>query len=429
MEALKFERSETNSYKEMKNLYLYATGKSISLFGTAIYSFAIGLFVLKMTGSALSFAVTLILGILPMVILNPFAGVIADKFDKKKMVVWMDLLNGTLLISVYLISLMTGLNLTLIYTATLLLTVFTTFFGVGLEAAKPNLVSDHKLMNLNSTSKIIDSLSMITGPMLGGVVFAFFDIRAFIIFNGVSFIVSGLMMLFMDFKLYCTSEMGKTEPTKLNFIRDIKEGFHYLLGRNSIMSLFVILISLNFFLGFSVTVPLPYMINNVLGLSSKEFGIIQAAFPLGMIIGALLVKKIMNRMPYQSLLKMLCYSLSLFMVLSGMPVLLKGLEWGGHSYVIYYGVVMFSLGVIIAWIDIPLAYFMQTAISDEYRGRVLSIGISIAKTMLPLAMLASGSLLSSVPSFIMPIVGGILFLLFNMLTLAKMKFDISTGEV
>ncbi len=63
-----------------------------------------------------------------MIVMNPFAGVIADKVDKKKLVICMDLLSGCLLITVYILSSYYGLNLFIIYTTTFLMTVFTTFF-------------------------------------------------------------------------------------------------------------------------------------------------------------------------------------------------------------------------------------------------------------------------------------------------------------
>ena len=62
-----------------------------------------------------------------MIVMNPFAGVIADKVDKKKLVVCMDVLSGCLLITVYILSSYYGLNLFIIYTTTFLMTVFTTF--------------------------------------------------------------------------------------------------------------------------------------------------------------------------------------------------------------------------------------------------------------------------------------------------------------
>lgn len=374
-----------------------------------MYSFALGLYVLQITGSALNFAITLILGTIPMIILNPFAGVIADKVDKKKLVICMDLLSGCLLIAVYILSSYYGLNLFIIYTTTFLMTVFTTFFGIGLEAAKPNIVSKERLMSINSISKIIDSVSLILGPMLGGIVFSVFNIKTFIIINGISFILSGIALLFIHFKLFEYNINEGNSKSGVNFIKDIKEGFSYLLEKESLKNTFHILISFNFFLGFAVTVPLPYIINTVLNLGSKQFGIIQGTFPVGMIIGAIVVKKITDRFSYSYLLKKLSSMLSVFMIILGIPVLFKSFEVNDLVFVITYCVVMIFLGFIIALIDIPLIYFMQNEIPDEYRGRVLSIGLSIGKMMLPIAMALSGLLLNYIPAYTIPIVGGFLY--------------------
>ncbi|MDC2864412.1 MFS transporter [Bacillus sp. BP-3] len=429
MEALQMSVSNEKNKKEMKNLFLYSTGKTVSIFGTAIYNFALGLYVLKLTGSALSFAVTLILGIIPMVIINPFAGVIADKVNKKKLVVCMDLLSGILLVLVYILCMKYELNLLIIYVTTFLLTVFTTFFGIGLEAAKPNIVSEKMLMNINSISKIIDSVSLIMGPMLGGIVFAIFDIRTFIILNGISFILSGLSMMFIHFKLFNFQTNEDHSGVKIHLISDIKDGFNFLFERKSIKSMFTILILINFFLGFAVTVPLPYMINTVLKLGSKEFGMIQGAFPMGMILGALLVKKIIERISYSILLKYVSFALAICMILLGVPVMLKSLQLNSIVFTCYFIVVLFLFGLFITLIDIPLAYFMQKEIPDEYRGRVLSIGISITKIMLPIAMISSGALLNILPSYVMPVAGGMLFLLFNMRSANKLKFELTSENI
>ncbi|HHK5613635.1 TPA: MFS transporter [Bacillus paranthracis] len=411
MRSLRLHIENKKSNQELKNICLYSIGKTVSILGSSIYSFALGLYVLQITGSALNFAITLILGTIPMIVLNPFAGVIADKVDKKKLVVCMDLLSGCSLITVYVVSSHYGLNLFIIYTTTFLMTVFTTFFGIGLEAAKPNIVSKERLMSINSISKIIDSVSLILGPMLGGIVFSIFNIKTFIIINGISFILSGIALLFIHFRLFEYNINERNSKREVNFIKDIKEGFSYLLEKESLKNTFHILISFNFFLGFAVTVPLPYIINTVLNLGSKQFGIIQGTFPVGMIIGAIVVKKITDRFSYSYLLKKLSSMLSVFMIILGIPVLFKSFEVNDLVFVITYCFVMIFLGFIIALIDIPLIYFMQNEIPDEYRGRVLSIGISIGKMMLPIAMELSGLLLNYIPAYTIPIVGGFLYLI------------------
>ncbi|PRT19071.1 MFS transporter [Bacillus wiedmannii] len=411
MGSLRLHIENKKRNQELRNICLYSIAKTVSIFGTSMYSFALGLYVLQITGSALNFAITLILGTIPMIVMNPFAGVIADKVNKKKLVVCMDLLSGCLLIAVYIVSSYYGLNLFIIYTTTFLMTVFTTFFGIGLEAAKPNIVSKERLMSINSISKIIDSVSLILGPMLGDIVFSVFDIKTFIIINGISFILSGIALLFIHFKLFECNINEENAKRRVNFIKDIKEGFSYLLEKESLKNTFHILISFNFFLGFAVTVPLPYIINTVLNLTSEEFGIIQGTFPVGMIIGAIVVKKITDRFTYSYLLKKLSSMLSVIMIILGIPVLFKSFEVNDLVFVITYCVVMIFLGFIIALIDIPLIYFMQKEIPNEYRGRVLSIGLSLGKMMQPIALAISGLLLNYIPAYIIPIAGGILYLI------------------
>ncbi|HDR7686820.1 MFS transporter [Bacillus toyonensis] len=428
MGRLRIHSQNEQSTQELRNIYLYSFGKTVSIFGSSIYSFALGLYVLQITGSAWNFAITLILGTIPMIVMNPFVGVIADKVDKKKLVVCMDLLSGGLLITVYILSSNYGLNLFIIYTTTFLLTVFTTFFGIGLESAKPNIVSKERLMSINSISKIIDSVSLILGPMLGGIIFAVVDIKLFIMINGISFILSGISILFIHFKLFGHDIKEECSIREINFIKDIKEGYFYLMERESLKNTFHILISLNFFLGFAVTVPLPYIINTVLNLSSKQFGIIQGTFPVGMIIGAILVKKITNRFSYSYLLKKLSSMLAVFMIISGIPVLFKSFEANDFVCVITYCVVMFSFGLIIALIDIPLIYFMHKEVPDEYRGRVLSIGLSIGKMMQPIALTLSGLLLNYIPAYTLPIAGGIVFLILNKIYSYKLNLEIHSKD-
>ena len=182
------------------NFILFSLGKFVSIFGASIYSFATGLHVLKITGSGMTFALSIIVSIIPIVIINPFAGVIADKFDKKKIVVAMDIVNGIFLVLLYIVSGIYGLRVQMIYISTLITSIFTTIFGISMEAAIPNIVSENMLMNINSASKIIDSMSSVLGPMVGGIIFAFIDIRYFILFNGISYIFSGISEIFIDFK-------------------------------------------------------------------------------------------------------------------------------------------------------------------------------------------------------------------------------------
>ena len=399
----------------MKNLGLFIIGKLISVFGSAIYTFAIGLYVLKQTGSGFSFALTLFVGLIPTIIFSPVAGYMSDRFDKKKIVVFMDFANGMMFLILFVLTLKFELNQPMIYISTFMTTVFTTFFGIAFEAAKPNLVADEKLMSINSLSKVIDSTALILAPVLGGLIFAFTDIKTFILINAVCFIFSAGIETMIDFNYNIKSTVEINDDG--GFVEDIKDGLTYIRKSSEIVKMINVLVILNFFISFSVTVPLPYIINNLLNLSSNQYGIIQGAFPVGMILGAVVVGKIIEKIDYMKLLIFSSITLSVAIALLGLPLVLA--DASSLAYMIYYISIMVIFGIAISFIDVPILWLMQKSIPDNLRGKVLSISMSIVKLIAPLGLVISGMIINSVPVYIMTFAGGGILMLSNLMILNK----------
>ena len=397
----------------MKNLGLFIIGKLISVFGSAIYTFAIGLYVLKQTGSGFSFALTLFVGLIPTIIFSPVAGYMSDRFDKKKIVVFMDFANGMMFLILFVLTLKFELNQPMIYISTFMTTVFTTFFGIAFEAAKPNLVADEKLMSINSLSKVIDSTALILAPVLGGLIFAFTDIKTFILINAVCFIFSAGIETMIDFNYNIKSTAEINDDG--GFVEDIKDGLTYIRKSSEIVKMINVLVILNFFISFSVTVPLPYIINNLLNLSSNQYGIIQGAFPVGMILGAVVVGRIIEKIDYMKLLIFSSITLSVAIALLGLPLVLA--DASSLAYMIYYISVMVIFGIAISFIDVPILWLMQKSIPDNLRGKVLSISMSIVKLIAPLGLVISGMIINSVPVYIMTFAGGGILMLSNLMIL------------
>ena len=399
----------------MKNLGLFIIGKLISVFGSAIYTFAIGLYVLKQTGSGFSFALTLFVGLIPTIIFSPVAGYMSDRFDKKKIVVFMDFANGMMFLILFMLTLKFELNQPMIYISTFMTTVFTTFFGIAFEAAKPNLVADEKLMSINSLSKVIDSTALILAPVLGGLIFAFTDIKTFILINAVCFIFSAGIETMIDFNYNIKSTAEINDDG--GFVKDIKDGLTYIRKSSEIVKMINVLVILNFFISFSVTVPLPYIINNLLNLSSNQYGIIQGAFPVGMILGAVVVGRIIEKIDYMKLLIFSSITLSVAIALLGLPLILA--DASSLAYMIYYISIMVIFGIAISFIDVPILWLMQKSIPDNLRGKVLSISMSIVKLIAPLGLVISGMIINSVPVYIMTFAGGGILMLSNLMILNK----------
>lgn len=399
--------------KEFLNVFLFSIANFISLFGTSVYNFAISLYVLKLTGSGLNFATTLTISILSTVLINPFAGVLADRIDKKLLAVITDILNSILLLALYILTVKHTLNLPMIYVSTFFLNVFSTIYGITIEAAKPNLVSSKLLISINSINKIIESISSIVGPMVGGIIFALIDIRLFIIINAFSFGISASLEIFMNFNFNCSNCEKSKE--NLNFFTDITYAINYLKTKKNVINIFVVFIVLNFFIGLSINVPMPYIINNILKLNSNFFGIIEAFFSVGIIFGALVIKKVMKKYSYTKITKTMNIILSICMIAIGLSVIINYKIHDKNFYLIYFILIMLLAGIAIASIDIPLFYMLQQTIPDNFRGRVLGLGSSISKIILPIALIIAGALINLTPSYILPIVSGLGLYIFNMI--------------
>ncbi|PKM68320.1 MAG: MFS transporter [Firmicutes bacterium HGW-Firmicutes-2] len=416
------------SSHERFNLYLFTSGKAVSILGSSIYTFAIGLYVLKITGSAQSYATTLMLSILPLVVMSPIAGVIADRIPKKWLVVGMDFLSGLLFTALYFYSIKMTLNLAVIYISTVLLNIFTTFFGIGMEAAKPSLVTSARLIKLNSLSKLIDSSASILGPIVGGMVFALVDIHLFILFNAVSFIFSAVTEWFIDYELNEEKVENKEKEEKENkeksrkntkeFLKDLKEGWDFFSHNRSILELFFVFVSLNFLLGFSVNVPAPYIINQLLKMPSTSFGMINSMFPVGLILGTLTVEKIMKRIEFRRLLISMNAFIALLAGLIGLPVIMN---LTNSNNLIFYGIIYMLMGIGIAYVDVPLMTILQNDIPKKLLGRVLSLIMSLVKVVLPIAIITSGLLINRLPIVIIPMIGASIAFSYSIFLLIRLK--------
>ncbi|KPU26316.1 hypothetical protein TR13x_10690 [Caloranaerobacter sp. TR13] len=399
--------SNKQSKKESRNFLLYSLGLLVSLFGTNVYTFTISLYVLKVTGSGLSFATTLVLSTIPVVLINPFAGVLADKLNRKILVVSMDLINGILFIGLFLFSKYYGLSLAIIYISTFINNCFTAIFNVSMDSAMPNIVSKNNLMKLNSITKIIISITMILGPMVGGIFFAFINIKTFIIINGLSFLLSGITELFIDFQ-YSKGNIIEEKSEKLTFYEEVKEGYKYILGKFDIVMMISIFIILNFAIGFSIQVPLPFVINDVLQISTKYFGIIQSMLAIGFILGALVINRYGEKWVHYKVIASMCIMIGITTVLMAIPVF-PGVSFSNEIIlVIYYCFITMILGGSISLIDITATTYLQIIIADNFRGRVMSLQFSLVKIILPLALILSGFAIDFMPIHVVLLFGSFL---------------------
>lgn len=372
--------------KEKKNIWLLIAGMGVSRIGTLAFSFAVGLYILNITGSSMSFAVSMVLSAVPRILVSPLSGIVADKYSKKTIVVLGDILSGLVVLALLLQQEVSVLSL---YVAIALLSVLNTFFSTAITASLPNLVKDDNLMKLNSSFEVFRSLAAIFGPMLGGLLFGFGTLKWIIIINGVSFILSGLSEMFIDFK-FNSKMIQSDEPGKKSF----KEVWTYLKVEKFFIVMLTMSLSYNFLITVGINVPHTYLMNNVLYLSPKFIGIIEAMISVGMIVGAILVSKIPKNKLYITLY-INAVLLGITILLAGFPYLFT-LNFSNLFNVIYQSLVLFLAGFTLAVINIPVGTKMQQMVPENLRGRVFSLFGMIGSALIPFGLLLSGGLIQVV---------------------------------
>jgi len=402
-----------NGTQEKFNLLLFSAGKLVSLLGTYIYSFAISLYILKATGSGTSFAFSILIGTLPRVLFSPISGSLSDRINKKKMVVTLDFLSGAVMLALLLLSLLFGLQISFLYIATFLLAAISTFFNTCFSAAIPRLVSDKNLVKINSYNRAIESGSSILGPVLAGIVFGLVSMNLFLLINVVSFLLSAISELFINFELNQSQQKHKSAgkmSIKAIYL-DIKEVFIFIKS-NKILSLVMPFSMIcNFIITACIAVVLPFQINYVLGMSSTQYGAVEGAFSVGMLVAALVVGKLPEKEKRRKRMAFSIIGMGVSLIIMGLPGL--GIVKNINVSIIFiiYVVMAIMFAYFILSIDIPLMVVMQRLIPDNMMGRVMGVCGTISSSLIPFGIILAGITLDIIPAFIIFIVAGLFFII------------------
>ncbi len=399
--------------KYNKNFTIFTLGLLISGLGTQIYNFAIGLYVLKITGSSVNFSLTLIFSMLPQIILSPIAGNIADKISRKKMLVTMDYLCGLTLIIVYFFSKTNSLSLILIYFTSFLLSSFNAFFMVNIESCIPNLVTKDKILKLNSIYSMIISLVRIAGPLLGGVCFGFFSIYSIILFNAISFIFSATLELFFDIE---KREIIKDKQT--SFFYNLKEGLSYFVNNKILFYITIYAMLVNFF-SVNLSIALPYYCLEILKIDSSLFGFVQMGLPLGMVISSFLIalSKKDNKAILKTTILMIIVIGFLHIILS--INMISNLNINLKVLIIF--IILLMIGFSLGFVDIPINTIIQNIIHDNYRGRILGIITSFSRIITPISIFIFGLLVDNFEVYYTIIISAIAFFILAALIKSNKK--------
>lgn len=277
-----------------KNFIIIVIGQIISLFGNAIQRFSMSLYLLEFTGSTAAFAKILAISTIPYIIFAPIAGRLSDNINRKKIMVYLDLI-CSVVIGCYAFVLLRGHDHELIVgTVMFILSICSTLYAPAVTSCVPQIVEEEKLTSANGIINQVGSVVNFAGPILAGLLYGLLGIKAIVIINAVSFLVSAIMEMFLDIPdVVKKEEVNGDDNDKvisIDFVKksciDMKESFIYLKNEKKVVLGIIASYALcNIFLVPILSIVAPYFINVFLGLPSEIFGIVEAICVLGMILG------------------------------------------------------------------------------------------------------------------------------------------------
>jgi len=360
------------------NYRYFWLGQCVSLIGTWMQSIGQVWLVYTLTDSPFLLGVLGAMQYLPVTVFTLFAGVLIDKFPKKK-----------ILLATQGVSMILALTLAaLVFTHTVryeYILILAVLLGITNSIDMParqsfmiEIAGREDLMNAIALNSVTFNLAKILGPSIGAVLMAIMGAGWCFLINGLSFIAVILGLCRIKVKPYVRQKNTK------NIFKEIMDGLVYIYKDKKLLQTVLLLLVIGIF-AFNYNVLIPVYVKNILHLEAAAFGVLMAALGVGSVFGALTVSR---KVRPGSAVKIMVIS----SIIIGVLLFLIGFN-------AQYAITVIMLAVIGAF----SIYFSTTANStlqlnatDEYRGRVMSVYSLVFAGATPIGSLFAGAAISGI---------------------------------
>ena len=276
-----------NTYAPLfrRDFTLVVIGQIISLFGNAILRFALPLYLLRETGSSSLFGAVSAAAFLPMVFFSLFGGVLADRVNKRNIMVFLDFGTAGLILAFYLLHNTVPL-VPLMIVCLMLLYGISGAYQPSVQASIPVLVAPERITQANAVINMVSTSASLVGPVLGGVLFGSWGIVPILLLSAACFFASAVMEIFIRIP-YQRPEKGGGMLVVVR--QDLGESWRYVSREKPVLlSVTAVLSLFNLVLSAALIVGIPVVVVNFLGLGDAELGVTQGALGLGGLAGGVL---------------------------------------------------------------------------------------------------------------------------------------------
>ena len=368
-----------------KNFTLLILGQLTSLFGNFILKLALSMYVLEVTGSAAIFAGILSAGTIPTILLSPLGGILADRADRRNIMVALDALTGVSVLCAALF-LPESNAIAVISTLLIILSVLGAFETPTVQACIPTMLQGDNIMKGNAVVNQVASISYLTAPMLGGVLYAMFGLKPVMYASVVCFFITALFECFIKLSYQRIQNQGSVLwIVKQDFLASMQ----YISKEQTGISKMLLLTAFSRFFVMGITiVGLPFLVRTVLGFNAKYYGAAESALAVATILGSIAAGILAEKLKIHKL-SVLLASLGIFIIPAGIVFLLP------VNAMIKYGVTVVSfcgMQAVISIFSIFAVSLIQQRTPNHLIGKVMAYTSTLTLCVQPIGQIVYGFL-------------------------------------
>ncbi len=323
--------------------------------------------------------------LLPQILMGLIAGVVADRFNRKRLLIAADITRGMILVVLTFLERSGGLQPTFLFAGTVTLSLATAFYSPAVKAVLPQLLEKEQLMEANALSQAAYGITTLAGPVIGASLVTLYGYPVVLLLNAASFFLSGILEGFIRLPqakpLVADSSIG----------REAAAGFRYIFTSKPILTIIAVIAVAHLFVG-SLQVLAPLLAVSLKGNGVQNLGFLETAMGVGLVAGSVCAGRNKHKMQADRLVY--------FLLACGFCLLLTGAVFlFGIRAIPYYLLVFFAFSSLVVNASILWQSLLQANTPNEMAGRVFSAAAITGNLSLPLSYALFGMLLNTYPLY------------------------------
>ncbi|NLE24503.1 MAG: MFS transporter [Clostridiaceae bacterium] len=360
-----------------KNVALFLAGQTISLFGSSLVQYAIMWYITLNTKSGIMLTISIICGFLPTFFLSPFAGVWADRYNRKMLIILSDSMIALVTLVLAILFFMGYDAMWLLFLASAVRALGGSIQTPAVNAFIPQFVPEDKLLRVNAVNGTIQSITMLVSPMLSGALLTFASIEAIFFIDVVTAALAIFTVLF--FVNVPAHERALTKQS-VSYFHDLGEGVRYIKNHKFIKVYYLFFAVFYIFVS-PVAFLTPLQVARSFGDEVWRLTAIEISFAVGMILGGI-------TMSAWGGLKNKIYTIAFTILIFGITTIALGIVPVFWLYIVF----MVISGVAIPGFNTPSIALLQQKVEGDYQGRAFGVLGMIQSAMMPISILVFGPL-------------------------------------